>query len=127
MSHTIHIFGKLMNDPEVRFTPTGKAVTDLNISDSRKIKGQDGESVWENTYFKVTAWEQTAEFVGKHFVKGDYVSVSGTLAPTIRIWEGSDGNPRAGYELARTHHIERAWPNTAAPTDADEDDDKVPF
>lgn len=128
MSNTTHVFGKVMNDPELRYTPTGKAVVNLRVGDSRKVRDDAGNAVWENTYFTAACWEKTAEFVNTHFRKGDWVSLSGVLAPTIRIWEGSDGQPRASYELVRVHNVEKAWgvSNETPETDS-VDEDEIPF
>ncbi len=129
MSHTLHIFGKVMADPELRYSPTGKAVVNLRVGDSRKVKDAEGNAQWENTYFTVTCWEKTAEFVNNHIHKGDYVAASGVLQPTIRIWEGTDGQSRANYEMVRVHNIEKAWNTPSADTpDVEEDDeDRIPF
>lgn len=129
MSHFLVLHGRVMQDPELRFTPSGKAVTIINVGDRRKVKGQDGEYENVDTYFKVTLWERTAEWAEKNLARGDFVFVQATLQPQIRTWEASDGTYKASYETAFVNTIEKSWANSKATEDVEEEEetDSIPF
>lgn len=129
MSHLLTIHGRVMQDPELRFTPSGKAVVNLRVGDRRKVKGQDGEYENVDTYFNVTLWERTAEWAEKNLTKGDFVFVQATLQPQIRTWEASDGTHKASYETAFVNTIEKSWANSKATEDVveEEETDSIPF
>lgn len=122
------VFGKVMNDPEMRYFGDGTPVTNLRVSTSRKLKDKETAAVtWENTYFTLAVKGQTAEFVNEHFKKGDYVCATFTLKPEPRVWEANDGTPRASYESQFVHNIEKAWPPKDTDPVTDEPEDEVPF
>ena len=69
--------GRLTDDPELKHTANGKAVTDFSIAveDSRKTSGER-----ITNFFKIKAWSSTAEFICKYFEKGQQIIVNGRLA-----------------------------------------------
>lgn len=82
-SRTI-ILGNICNKPEVRFTPKGTAVMDLNIAVNERFKV--GESYQEKTTFiDCTVWSTKAEVIAQHFNKGDSILVEGRLEQ--ETWE----------------------------------------
>lgn len=86
---TLH--GRLVRDPEMRFTPAGKAVCNLTIAVSERRRKEDG--TWEDgeaSFIDAVAWQQMAEaIVEEGLSQGDLIIASGTLR--IRKWEGKDG------------------------------------
>jgi len=56
MFHTIIIVGNLGKDPEMRYTPSGQAVTSFSVATSRKYTSSNGEQVNETIWFRVSAW-----------------------------------------------------------------------
>ena len=87
-NHTT-IVGNLVEDPEVRFTNTGIAVTNLRVAVTQRIQ-QDGQ--WrdgDTSFFKVNVWRGQAENLADSLGKGDRVMVTGRLRQ--RSWE----TPRA--------------------------------
>jgi single-strand DNA-binding protein len=126
MYHKVVVIGNLGSDPEMRYTPSGTAVTSFNVATSTRIsKTRNGEAVscpdgwkesfggkhWElTTWWRVTAWRQLAETCNNFLHKGSQVYVEGEVRGTAvdgnqnpRVWTGSDGVPRASFELtART-------------------------
>jgi len=84
--------GYLAADPEMRFTPDGKAVTNFRMGSNRSYKTANGEKVEETTWLKVTTWRKLAEVVGQYCKKGTHVLVTGILHP------GKNGSPTT-YEL----------------------------
>lgn len=61
MYHTITVVGSLGRDPEMRYTPSGKPVTTLNVAPNRKWTKDDGTTGEETTWFRVVAWGRMAD------------------------------------------------------------------
>ena len=126
MYHKVVVIGNLGGDPEMRYTPSGTAVTSFNVATSTRIsKTRNGEAVacpdgwkesfngknWElTTWWRVTAWRGLAETCNNFLHKGSQVYVEGEIKGVAvdgnqnpRVWTGSDGVPHASFELtART-------------------------
>lgn len=101
--HTLIIVGNLGRDPELRYTPSGQAVTNFSVAASRKYTGANGQLVDETTWFKITAWGKQAETCAQYLHKGSKVLVEGRLTPDAKtggphVWEGKNG-PGASYEV----------------------------
>ena len=101
------IIGNLGADPELRYTPGGKAVTELRIAVNDNRKGPDGEWVEETLWFRVSVWEQAAERLAEQLRKGNKVYAEGQLR--VREYESRDGEKRQSLELAfaRVVNLER--------------------
>jgi len=101
------IIGNLGADPELRYTPSGKAVTDLRVAVNNNQRGPDGEWVEETLWFRVSVWEQAAERLAEQLRKGNKVFAEGQLR--VREYEGRDGEKRQSLELAfaRVVNLER--------------------
>ncbi len=83
-NHTT-IVGNLVDDPELRFTNTGIAVTNLRVAVTQRIQ-QDGQ--WrdgDTSFFEVNVWRGQAEHLADSLTKGDRVMVTGRLRQ--RSWE----------------------------------------
>jgi single-strand DNA-binding protein len=101
------IIGNLGADPELRYTPSGKAVTDLRVAVNDNRKGPDGEWIEETLWFRVSVWEQQAERLAEQLRKGNKIYAEGQLR--VREFEGRDGEKRQSLELAfaRVVNLER--------------------
>ena len=77
MINRVVLVGRLTRDPELRSTSTGKQVCDFSIAVQKKFKPQDGSP--DADFFRVSAWEKTAEFVANYLTKGRLVAVDGRL------------------------------------------------
>ena len=104
MYHTIIIVGNLGKDPEMRYTPSGQAVTNLSVATSRQYTGSDGQLVKETIWFRVSVWGKQAESCSQYLRKGRSVLVEGRLVPDPatggpRIWQGQNG-PGAAFEVS---------------------------
>jgi single-strand DNA-binding protein len=75
----VHLMGNLTRDPEVRYTPSGRAVCDLGMAVNRRFRGSDGQDREETCFVNVTAWGWQAEAVGRDLRKGSPVVVDGRL------------------------------------------------
>ena len=103
MYHTIIIAGNLGRDPEMRYTPSGQAVTNFNVATSRQYTDSGGQKVKETIWFRVSAWGKTAEICNQYLKKGSKVLVEGRLNPDPKtggphIWQGQNG-PGASFEV----------------------------
>lgn len=91
---TIQETAGVIADPELRFTPQGKAVLSVRLAFNDSRYNEDTRQ-WENTntfYVDGTAWEQTAERLADQIKKGDQVYVSGRLR--TESWE-KDGEKKS--------------------------------
>jgi single-strand DNA-binding protein len=101
------IIGNLGADPELRYTPSGKAVTNLRVAVNDRSRGPDGEWVEETMWIGVEAWEQQAERLAEQLRKGNKIYAEGQLR--AREYEARDGQKRTALELrfARVVNLER--------------------
>lgn len=95
MLNHIVIMGRLVRDPELRHTQSGKAVASFRIACDRDYAPKDGEK--ETDFVDIVAWGNTGEFVSKFFSKGRMAVVSGRLQ--MRNWTDNDGNKRNSSEV----------------------------
>ena len=99
------IVGRLGRDPELRYTPSGQAVTSFSVATDRKYKTGDGQMVEETTWFRVSVWGKQAESCNQYLSKGKMVLVDGRLTPdkdtgAPKIWTRADGTPGTSFELS---------------------------
>lgn len=95
----ITVTGNLGGDPEMRFTPTGQAVTSFSIGVTAKKRNRQTEK-WENgetTWYRVIAWGFLAENSAESLQSGSRVVVFGSLA--CRAWENREGEARQTWEI----------------------------
>jgi single-strand DNA-binding protein len=124
------IVGHLGRDPEMRYTQSGKQVTNFSVATNRRWTNADGETQEETTWFRIAAWGRLAEVTNEYLKKGRLVLVEGRLASEIRVYERNDGSHGASYELTAEvvrflgGRSESAAPNEAAELDEDE---SIPF
>ncbi len=108
MYQHLTIVGNLGKDPEMRYTPSGSPVTNLNIATNRTYKDNSGQQVKETTWFRVSVFGKTAETVAQYLHKGSLVLVEGHLRPDSktggpRIYDRQDGTKGASYEIFATN------------------------
>jgi single-strand DNA-binding protein len=96
---TITIIGNLVNDPELRYTPTGQAVATFRVASTPRImdratnEWKDGDSL----FLSCNVWRQAAENVAESLQRGMRVIVSGRLKQ--RSYETREGEKRTVYEI----------------------------
>ena len=91
----ILVIGRLTRDPELRYTPNGKAVTNFTVAVDRTFTNADGTR--ETDFIDVVAWNKLGEIVSGNLQKGRLVGVEGRLQ--IRSWEAQDGSKRKSAEI----------------------------
>ena len=104
MFHTLIIVGNVGRDPEMRYTPSGQAVTSFSVASNRRYTSSNGEQVNETIWFRISAWGKQAEICNQYLKKGSRVLVEGRLTPDKtsggpRIWNKQDGSPAASFEV----------------------------
>jgi single-strand DNA-binding protein len=104
MWHTIIIVGNLGRDPEMRYTPSGQAVTSFSVATSRQYTASNGQLVKETAWFRVSAWGKQAETCNQYLKKGSKVLVEGRLAPDPgsggpKTFTRKDGTSGASYDV----------------------------
>lgn len=96
MLNKIILMGRLVRDPEVRYTQSGKPVASLTLAVDRDFKDKaSGEKTTD--FVPVVAWEHRAKFVQQYFTKGQMALVEGRLQ--MRDWTDKDGNKRRVAEV----------------------------
>lgn len=73
------LMGHLARDPELRYTPQGKAVSNFTVAANRRYVKDDGEKVEEVAFVDVSVWNRLAETCAEYLRKGRAVLVSGRL------------------------------------------------
>lgn len=105
MYQKIIIVGNLGNDPEMRYLPSGMAVTNFSVGTSRKWKDEKtGQPAEETTWFRVSVWGKQAETANQYLAKGRKVLVEGRLVPdgqtgSPRTFTRKDGTTGASFEI----------------------------
>jgi single-strand DNA-binding protein len=94
----VMIIGNLGSDPEMRYTPNGRAVTQFNVAVNQSTKNQQtGEWVEETDWFRVSVWGDRAERMAESLRKGNKVFVEGRFR--TREFDGRDGQKRTALEI----------------------------
>lgn len=137
MYHKVTLVGRLGQDPELRYTPSGVSVARFSVAANRQWTTGDGEKKQEVTWFRVTAWRSLGDICNQFLSKGRLVLIEGGLQPDPdtggpRVWVGDDDKPRASFDL--TARIVRFLDsNSDAPVEAEDEEvdeseeDSVPF
>ncbi len=144
MLNCVTLMGRLVADPELRTTTTGKSVCTFRIAVDRSFQRQGEQR--QADFITIVAWESTANFVSRYFTKGSMIAVQGSIQ--TRNYQDNNGNNRTAFEvLARevsfcgskaetgtsAPAVSAAAPapayQTAVPSDFEEitDDDDLPF
>ncbi len=89
----VFLAGNLTRDPEVRYTPSGSAVADLNMAINRVYTSGSGEQKEETCFVSVVAWGRQAETCGEYLTKGSPVMVEGSLQ--FDQWQTESGEKRS--------------------------------
>jgi len=99
----VMLIGNVGSDPEMRYTPNGKAVTSFRMATNYRYIGSDGERKEETEWFRVSVWGKQAESCNQFLSKGRRVYVEGRLHS--RSWEGQDGQMRTSLEVSANRVI----------------------
>ncbi|OGX06530.1 MAG: hypothetical protein A2Z88_04580 [Omnitrophica WOR_2 bacterium GWA2_47_8] len=93
----VFLIGNLTRDPELRYTPSGVAVTNLGLAVNRRFRDKSGEIKEDVCFLTVTVWDKQAEACSQHLHKGSPIFVEGVLQS--RTWETTDGQKRSTIDV----------------------------
>ena len=98
----VTMIGRLGQDPETRYTPSGTMNVRFSVATSRRYNDREGQQQETTTWFRVTAWDRLAETLDKlsqsgALAKGREVYVEGRLE--LSEFTGRDGQPRSSLEV----------------------------
>lgn len=89
------LIGRLVRDPELRYTQSGIACTSFTIAVDRSFKDAQGNK--QTDFIKIICWRKLAEIVANALAKGRLVAIAGALQ--IRSYEAQDGSRRQAAEV----------------------------
>lgn len=95
MLNRIILIGRLTRDPELRFTPNGRAVCSFTLAVDRPFTSQDGNR--ETDFINIVVWGKQAENTAQYLAKGRLTAVEGRLQ--IRSYEDNNGQRRTAAEV----------------------------
>lgn len=101
----VFISGNLTHDPELKYTPSGQAVTNFQIANNRKYTTPSGEQKEETNFLRIVTWQRQAEVCSEYLKKGSPVLVEGMLQQ--RSWQTTEGQKRSVVEIRafRVHFL----------------------
>ncbi|NSW55104.1 MAG: single-stranded DNA-binding protein [Armatimonadetes bacterium] len=88
------LVGRIVNDPEMRYTASGMAVVNFRLAVERQRK-QEGQQ--DTDFLDIVAFGKTGEFVAQYLDKGARVGVEGRIQS--RNWQTNDGQKRTSVEI----------------------------
>ena len=95
MLNKVILIGRLVADPQLRYTQTGIAVTNFTLAVDRPFVSQGGER--EADFIDIVTWRKQAEICANHLNKGRLVAVEGRLQ--IRSYDDQNGIRRKAAEI----------------------------
>lgn len=95
------LLGRLVADPETRYTQNNTAITRFKLAVNRQGKPQEGQPTAD--FFNITAWGKIGEFVQKYFTKGQQVLIEGYLRNNS--YTDKNGNKRYSDDI----HAEKVY------------------
>lgn len=105
---TITFAGNLAADPELRFTPSGKAVAETRVLVNKRTQNDSGEWVdGEPTGHKIKIWGPAAENFAAHAGKGDRVLVTGRV--DTDTWTDKDTNQKRTAQVVIVDEIAESY------------------
>ena len=87
--------GRFTKNPEQRTTSSGISVVSFTLAIDRRYKDASGNR--QTDFITHLAYRQTADFIAKHFQKGDMIAVVGSVQ--TRSWDGNDGQKHYATEV----------------------------
>jgi single-strand DNA-binding protein len=91
------LVGNLGKDPEVRYTPNGKAVANLTLATSESWKDQSGQVQEKTEWHRVSIFGKLAEIAGEYLHKGSQIYIEGKLQ--TRKWTNKEGQDQYTTEI----------------------------
>jgi single-strand DNA-binding protein len=149
----VMLIGNLTRDPELRYTPSGKAVADISLAINRVWNNEQGQKQEDTIFVDVTLWGRQAELAQQYLSKGRCAYIEGRLQ--MDTWDdketgkkrsklkvvgdqlqfmpdgkgGSGGSPPPSQGGPQASQQRSAPPHgaTAAPANEFQEEDDIPF
>ena len=94
----VMVIGNLGSDPEVRYMPSGGAVTNISVATSDTWKDKSSGEAQERTeWHRIVLFNRLAEIAGEYLRKGSKVFIEGSLR--TRKWQDNSGQDRYTTEI----------------------------
>jgi single-strand DNA-binding protein len=94
--NTVVLIGRVVAPPELRYTPSGKAVASFTLAVDRRRGGGANQENKETDFIPIVAWERLGEICNEYLSKGKLVCIQGSLR--TRTYE-QDGQKRKAFEI----------------------------
>ena len=91
------VLGHLGRDPEMRYTPDGKAIANFSLATSESFKDKEGNKQERTEWHRVVLFGRIAEIAGEYLRKGGMAYVEGRLQ--TRKWTDKEGQERYTTEI----------------------------
>ncbi|GAB6137167.1 single-stranded DNA-binding protein [Halanaerobaculum tunisiense] len=95
MLNKVVLIGRLTDDPELRYTPSGTAVCNFTLAVERNFRNRDGE--YDTDFIDIVVWRKQAENCANYLAKGRLAAAEGRLQ--IRSYETDQGQRRRVTEV----------------------------
>ncbi len=89
LRNSVHLIGRLGNDPETTTYDNGKIKSRFSLATSEIYRNTSGEKIQETQWHNIVAWGNTAKIAEKYLKKGKEIALEGKL--TNRMWEDKKG------------------------------------
>jgi single-strand DNA-binding protein len=122
------LIGRLGQDPEMRYTPSGRPLTKFQLATNRSWTTADGEKKRETEWFNIVAWGKLAEICNQYLSKGQQVYIEGRLH--TRHWKDDTGSNHSAVEVITQEMIMldgRPQADDNSNTDDQPSEDEYPF
>jgi len=135
------LIGRLGQDPEVKYTQMGTAVSNFSIATSNRWRDKNGDQQEKTEWHRIVAWGRLGEICGEYLQKGKQVFVCGRIE--TNKWQDRDGTDRYTTQIVATeveflgsrndNGGQNIRPPSTPPTrgemppGASDDDDSIPF
>lgn len=124
--------GFLGSDPEMRYTPSGKVVTNFSIGSSSSYTNANGDKVTNTTWLRVSAWGKLAEIVNQYCKKGSHVVIVGRLKGDEKgrpsVFTNSNGDSSASFDVVASEvHFMGGTSDKGESHSEDTDESEFPF
>ncbi len=111
------LVGRLGADPEIRYTPSGAAVTNFNLATSESWNDKSGQKQERTEWHRIVVWAKLAELCNQYLSKGRQCYLEGRLQ--TRQWDDKDGNKRYTTEIVAST-VQFLGSNAQSTTNTDE-------
>ena len=92
------LVGRLGRSPEVKYTPSGKAVAKFSMATDERFKDSQGNVQKRTEWHNIVAWGKLAEVCGRYLEKGSYIYIEGSIQ--TQSWEDRQtGQKRSKTEI----------------------------